>query len=174
MSNISLQKSVRSCDVSTGEAPRIQSDRFFNPSNMVCIPWNGMNNKGQQVCPDSWWTKTAGCNSSEDRILVENELRPKYTNYVTLGAEGISGHIYGSESDYVNSVERTKFDYQRTSDPKFGTGNFGLQMGADVRYTSCSVDAYERNMAQMNQKLRGQNFLQNGSLSNSYKSCGGN
>lgn len=49
--SISLEKSVRTCSVNTGEANRIQSDRFFNPQNMVCIPWNGLNNKGQEVSP---------------------------------------------------------------------------------------------------------------------------
>ena len=81
---MSLEKSVRTCDVNVGEANRIQSDRFFNPQNMVCIPWNGLNNKGQEVCPDSFWTKTPGCDSSEDRVMVENAQRPKYMNYVTL------------------------------------------------------------------------------------------
>ena len=73
--SISLEKSVRSCSVNVGEANRIQTDRFFNPSNMVCIPWNGINNKGQEVSPDTFYTKSAGCDSAEDRVMVENSLR---------------------------------------------------------------------------------------------------
>jgi len=167
---ISLEKSVRTCDVNTGEANRIQSDRFFNPMNMVCIPWNGLNNKGQEVCPDSWWTKTPGCDSAEDRVMVENAQRPKYINYVTLGAQGIDGHIYGSEADARNAVGRTKFDYSRNQ----LTGNFGGDFGSEVRYQSCSVGAYERNMAQMNQQLRNQNFMQNGATASRYQMMAGN
>lgn len=166
---ISLEKSVRTCDVNVGEASRIQSDRFFNPRNMVCIPWNGINNKGQTVCPDSFYTKTAGCDSAEDRVMVENALRPKYINYVTLGAQGIGGHIYGNESAQCNAISRQKFDESRNNI----TGNFGKQFGADVKTTSCSINAYERGMSQMNENLRSQNFMQNGYVANNYKSCGG-
>jgi len=170
MSAISLEKSVRTCDVNTGEAPRIQSDRFFNPNNMVCIPWNGLDLAGRVVSPDSFYTKTPGCNSAEDRVLVENGLRPKYTSYVTLGAAGIDGHVYGQEAEVVNSVGRTKFDYDRN---KY-TGNYGLQFGSDVRYTSCSVGAYERGMAQLAQDHRAETYLQNSSMANRYQARAGN
>lgn len=156
--NISLQSSIRTCDVETGEAPRIQSDRFFNPYNMVCVPWNGLNNKGQEVCPDSFWTKTPGCNSALDRVDVENSLRPKYVNYVTLGAQGIEAPIYGNEMAFRESVGRDKWDMSRNR----VTGNFGLQWMANTDYTGCSVGAYERAQAQMNQALRAQGALQNG------------
>ena len=52
MSSLSLNASIRTCKVEAGEAVRIESDRFLNPNNMVCIPWNGYNNKGQAVCAD--------------------------------------------------------------------------------------------------------------------------
>lgn len=167
---ISLEKSVRTCDVNVGEAPRIQSDRIFNPNNMVCIPWNGINNKGQEVCPDSFYTKTPGCDSAEDRVMVENEVtRPKYMSYVTLGAEGISGHIYGNESAYVNSIGRDKFDYSRNNNKFYGGGpNFGKQWGANVEFNGCSVGAYERGMAQLAQNERKETFLNNGYKSYAY------
>jgi len=156
--SLSLEASIRTCSVNVGEANRIQSDRFFNPRNMVCIPWNGINNKGQDVCPDSFYTKTAGCDSAEDRVMVENSQRPKYINYVTLSASGIGGHIYGNEEAERNAAARAKFDKERN---KY-TGNFGGQFGAEVKYTGCSVNAYERGMAQMAQNERSQVSLQNG------------
>lgn len=165
---ISLEASVRTCDVNVGEATRIQSDRFFNPSNMVCIPWSGLNNKGQEVCPDSFWTKTPGCDSAEDRILVENAQRPKYMNYVTLSAGGIDGHIYGNQEAAINSQGRAKFDQDRN---KY-TGNFGNQFGATNQY-SCGVNAYENNMAQMAQLERKATYLNNGFKSAQYRQMGG-
>lgn len=169
--SISLQKSVRSCTVNTGESDRIQSDRFFNPNNLVCPVWNGQDSAGREVCPDSFWTKNAGCNSAEDRVVVENVLRPKYMNYVTLGAQGIAGHIYGNNMEAeVQSLGRDKFDQSRNK----LSGNFGLQWGANVEYQGCSVNAYERGMAQMNQQMRDQSYLQNGAVANEYRSCGGN
>lgn len=167
--SISLEASVRSCQVNTGEANRIQSDRFFNPTNMVCIPWNGIDSEGREVCPDSFYTKTPGCDSAQDRVMVENSQRPKYMNYVTLGAQGISGHIYGNEEAVRNSLARDKFDNDRN---KY-TGNFGLQFGANVENTSCSVGAYERGMAQMNQQMRNQTFMQNGAIANGYRQQSG-
>jgi len=166
---ISLEKSVRTCSVNTGESPRIFSDRFFNPTNMVCIPWNGLDSEGREVCPDSFYTKTPGCNSAEDRVMVENAQRPKYMNYVTLGAQGIQGNIYGSEADYRNAIGRDKFDASRNK----LSGNFGLQWGANVEYQGCSIGAYERAMSQMNQQMRQQNFLQNGAIANQYRQAGG-
>ena len=168
--SISLQKTIRSCSVNTGESERIQSDRFFNPNLMSCPLWNGLNNKGQEVCSDSFYTKSAGCNSAEDRVVVENVLRPKYMNYVTLGAQGIAGHIYGNNVEAeVNSLGRDKFDQSRNKH----TGNFGLQFGANVEYNGCSVNAYERAMSQMNQQMRNQNYMQNGAIANDYRTCSG-
>jgi len=168
--SISLEKSVRTCSVNTGEAKRIQSDRFLNPHNLICVPWNGLNNKGQEVCPDSQWTKTAGCDSALDRVAVENSQRPKYINYVTLGADGIQGSIYGQVADYTNAVGREKDMMSRNQI----TGNFGLQWGANEKYQGCSVGAYERNMAQMAQQMRQQNYMQNGSESFRYQNYAGN
>lgn len=168
--SISLEKSVRTCDVNVGEANRIQSDRFFNPQNMVCIPWNGLNNKGQEVSPDSFYTKTPGCDSAEDRVMVENAQRPKYMNYVTLGAQGISGHIYGNMDAQVEAQGRDRFDSSRNQ----LSGNFGKQWGSNVKYTACSVDAYERNMAQIAQQGRNKAYLNNAYMANAYgKRAGG-
>jgi hypothetical protein len=166
---ISLEAAVRTCDVNVGEATRIQSDRFQNPYNMVCVPWDGLNSKGQEVCPDSFWTKTPGCDSAEDRVEVENAQRPQYINYVTLGAQGIAGHIYGNASAYSESVQRDKFDASRNQ----LTGNFGKQWTANVDYTGCSVGAYERSMAQMNQQMRAQAAMQNGYNAASNRAHGG-
>lgn len=171
MSNgaISLEASVRTCDVNVGEANRIQSDRFLNPNNMVCIPWNGLNNKGQEVCPDSYYTKTGGCNSAEDRVMVENAQRPKYSNYVTLNTQGISGHIYGNVSAQHQSLDRQKWLDQKNSQ----IPNFGKQWGANVEYSKCGINAYEKGMAQLSQAQRNQGALNNGYMSHQNKSCSG-
>lgn len=156
--SVSLENSIRTCSVNVGEANRIQSDRFFNPQNMVCIPWNGVNNKGQEVSPDSFWTKTPGCDSAEDRVMVENAQRPKYVNYVTLSAGGINGNIYGNVEAQTNSAGRAQFDQSRNKI----TGNFGSQFGANVAFQGCSVGAYETAMAQMSQQQRRETFFDNG------------
>jgi hypothetical protein len=172
MSTISLEKSVRTCNVNVGEANRIQSDRFLNPSNMVCIGWNGVNNKGQEVSPDSFYTKTPGCDSAEDRIMVENSLRPKYFNYVTLGAQGVNGDFYGrsSNDNFRDAMGRDQFNSDRNNI----TGNFGKQFGANVAYQGCTVGAYERNQAMMSQQARVENFAQNGFIANSNMRRAGN
>lgn len=143
MSSLSLEASIRTCDVETGEASRIQSDRFLNPNSMVCIPWNGVNSKGQPICPDSFWTKTPGCNSAEDRVQVENGLRPQYFDYITLNAGGIQGNIYGNVMARDQVAQSTK----ELRDTNQLTGNFGKQWGANV-YPGCNVFPYRQAMSQ--------------------------
>jgi hypothetical protein len=139
---------------------------------MVCVPWNGLNNKGQEVSPDSFWTKTPGCDSAEDRVLVENAQRPKYFNYVTLGAQGVNGDFYGrSDNDnFRDAMARDKFNNSRNQ----LTGNFGKQWGANVEYQGCTIGAYERNQSMMAQEARAQNFMQNGYIANSNMQMAGN
>lgn len=166
---ISLENSIRTCSVNTGEATRIQSERFFNPTNMVCIPWNGVNNKGQEVSPDSFYTKTPGCDSAEDRVLVENSQRPKYFNYVTLGAQGIQGDIYGrsSSDNFRDALGKKEFDDSRNQI----TGNFGKQFGANVSYQGCTIGAYERNQQSMAQANRAQEAVNQSFLARNYQTA---
>jgi hypothetical protein len=138
---------------------------------MVCIPWNGVNNKGQEVSPDSFYTKTAGCDSAEDRVLVENSQRPKYYSYVTLGAQGLQGDIYGrsSQDSFQNAVGRSQFLNSRND----LTGNFGTDFGAKVNYQACTLNAYERSQSQLAQAERGQAALQNGYQAAAYRGVAG-
>lgn len=147
--SLSLDASIRTCKVETGEAQRIASDRFLNPNNMVCVPWNGMNNKGQAVCNDSWYTKTPGCNSADDRVVVENALRPQYSDYINLNVAGVQGNIYGNQTAWQESGSANKWLDSRNQ----VTGNYGLQFGGNV-YQTCGLNAYERGMAQESQNMR--------------------
>jgi hypothetical protein len=91
---ISLQGSLKTCKADTAWAERLQSNRFEDPENMVCIPWNGRDNVGRPAYVDSWRTKTAGCNTPADRINVENTLRPQYMEMVTTDAHGFRSDLY--------------------------------------------------------------------------------
>jgi len=106
---ISINGSIRTCKVDTGYANRLQSDRFFNPNMQVCPVWNGTDTVGRPVCPDSFYTKSAGCNSAEDRVLVENYLRPQYAEYITLNTEGMvqetDMHTSGMQCAVANNRE---------------------------------------------------------------------
>jgi len=161
MSSLSLTASIQTCVIDTGIATKIQSDRFLNPTNMVCPIWDGTNLKGQQVCPDSFYTKRAGCNSALDRVVVENNHRPKYFDYVTLNAAGINGNIYGNVDAHDQVMARQKLlDGLDANLP-----NYGSQFGRYRRLTrgdkGCSVGAYEQAMAQEAQSMRGGNYMQN-------------
>lgn len=169
MSAISLAKSIQTCKIDTGEAPRLLSDRFLNYHNMMCPIWNGVNLKGQEVCPDSFYTKSRGCNSATDRVVVENDLRPDYISYITLNAGGIDGNIYGNVDEHDQSVCRSRM----LNTLEDNLPNYGKQFGAARRYTGCSVDAYENGMAQVAQSMRGANALENGYNGNQNMRCGG-
>lgn len=105
--SISLLGSINVCKVNTGWADKIQSDRFENPSNLLCPLWNGQDNFGRFVHPDSFVTKNAGCNSADDRVAVENFLRPQYMEYVALDAAGFQAPLYGNGNG--NSQVRENF-----------------------------------------------------------------
>ena len=172
--SISLDASIRTCKVDTGEAARIQSDRFQNPNEMVCVPWAGYNLKGQSVCADSFYTKAAGCNSALDRVDVENFLRPQYADLITLNMSGLGGNIYDENTNISASVNAR--GAQQYDDSLNGiTGRYGdTQWRSTNKYTGGSMNAYSRAMAQVSQSNRGVAQLNNGAKSASNRSCSGN
>ena len=124
MASISLEASLRTCKVDTGWASKVESDRFLNPNNMVCPIWNGVDTAGRSVAPDSFYTKRAGCNSAEDRVVVENNVsRPQYMEYINLNANGVAGQIYGNTNGYQQTGARNHM----LNDVEQLTGQFGLQ-----------------------------------------------
>jgi hypothetical protein len=139
MSNISLQGSIRGCRVDAGWANKIQSDRFENPALMSCPTWNGSDTYGRQVCPDSFNTKNAGCNSPADRIYVENVLRPQYIEYITLDAQGITGNMFEEDSNQRSTDLRNL---------KKVTGSTGVGYGGIIA-TSCGSYRYDDAQAQI-------------------------
>lgn len=168
--SFSLDASLRTCKVQTGEAQRIDSDRFLNPNNMICVPWNGLNNKGQTVCVDSWYTKSAGCNSAEDRVEVENWLRPMYSDYINLNVgQGLQGDIYGNnKTAYEKAGDANKWQQDRYK----LTGSFGNQFQADNLMT-CGLNAYENAMSQVASSNRKASFANNGYFSNTKRNYSG-
>lgn len=90
--SVSLSKSLLNCKVNTGNAPRVESNRFQDPNVMVCPTWNHMDLVGRVVCANSFNTKRAGCSNPLDRVNVENNVsRPQYSEHITLNAAGIRG-----------------------------------------------------------------------------------
>jgi hypothetical protein len=177
MSTISLEAAIRTCKVDTAYANKVESDRFLNPENMVCPIWNGMDSAGRRVSPDSYYTKRAGCNSAEDRVVVENNQRPQYMEYINLSANGIDGSIYGNTMPWVEvGANRAQFSYtDNTSDPNNVnniTGNFGKQLSASV-YPACGYYPYAQAMAQEEQVKRQQQALQEGYWANNYRMSSG-
>ena len=105
---ISIEAATRTCKVDTASAARIESDRFLNPNNVMCPVWQGVDLAGRQVCPDSFYTKRAGCNSAADRVIVENAQRPQYFEYINLSDEGIRSDIYKNNMYFMDAGVRDK------------------------------------------------------------------
>lgn len=156
--SLSLEASIRTCKTNAGWSARLQSDRFQNPNALSCPTWNGFDTTGRQVCADSFYTKRPGCNSADDRITVENSLRPQYIEYVNLDAAGIAG----------NAPVQYPYNEEKLRNSKLNainnvTGNFGLQFGANVD-PKCSTYPYaDAQAAQGNASAR------MGSLSEGFK-----
>ena len=196
--SISLESAIRTCKVDTGWANKVESDRFLNPNNMVCPVWNGVDTTGRRVSPDSFYTKNAGCNSAEDRVVVENNLRPQYAEYINLSANGIDGAIYGSlggsKEMYGNSMpwnevgdtnnvfniskdaESCRKNWNNASCSNNAnnlTGNFGKQLSGSV-YPPCGYYPYKQAMSQVSQQNRQIEAFNNGYYGNQYRMRGGN
>jgi hypothetical protein len=155
MANISLEGSIRTCKVDTAWANRIESDRFFNPNNMVCPPWTQHDNAGRAVSWNSFNTKTAGCNSADDRLSVENTLRPQYIEYVNLNADGIRG----GECLPNQTVNADALCQQNTlSQAHNVTGQYGLGWRHNIQAscTSCQVSPDMKGM--QSQEMRKNQF----------------
>lgn len=151
MSSLSLEASIRTCKIDSGLANKVQSDRFLNPNNMVCVPWNGIDLQGRQVCADSFYTKTPGCNSAVDRVSVENAQRPQYCEYINLSAYGVDGSIYGNNMNYNNVGD----NQQNVRNMNNVTGNYGSQFSAHTQIPC--VGAYEMAEKQEENRLQSSN-----------------
>ena len=130
---ISLEASTRTCKVDTASAARSESDRFLNPNNVVCIPWNGRDLAGRVVSADSFYTKTSGCNSAADRVIVENALRPQYFEYINLNDYGVRADMYGENMNFTDAGVANR---QLNGTQKYA-GSFNLQPGGQFEPT-CS------------------------------------
>lgn len=170
MANISLEASIRTCKVDTGWSNKLQSDRFLNPQLMVCPVWNGQDSTGRRVCPDSFVTKTAGCNSAEDRVAVENYQRPQYMEYINLDAQGIRGDYYNYDMFQQDTAEAAA----NLKDVHNVTGQFGYVTGfrSDI-YPRCSTYPYVDAMQQLAMQRRSGQALQQGFRSNYNKKNSG-
>ena len=151
--SLSLQKSIQGCKVVTDWAPRIQSDRFLNSQNLMCPVWSGFDMVGRSVCPDSFYTKAEGCNDPLDRVMVENEQRPKYFQYLTLNANGLEGggDPTLSQYEYNNNINKRS---NMLRNLERNTPQYGADLNGLINTGGCSVNSYERSVANDNQQNR--------------------
>ena len=151
---ISIEASTRTCKVDVANAARSESDRFLNPNLVVCPNWTGFDLAGRQVCADSFYTKRAGCNSAADRVIVENELRPQYYDYINLSDEGLRGQLYGDNMHYTDGgVLRQERNFAEGKSGDFG----GVYSFPGTNQATCSYGAYELGQKQMRNQMRRNN-----------------
>ena len=110
---VNLESALRTCKVDTAYQQRIQSDRFFNPKNLVCPVWNGLDTAGRVVCADSFYTKREGCNSALDRVGVENVQRPQYMQYISDSLGNSYNNNSPTSEPATSAVGVEGFNYQQ-------------------------------------------------------------
>jgi hypothetical protein len=135
MSVLSLAKSVRTCRVDTSWANKLQSDRFLNSCQVVCPVWNGTDQYGRIVGPDSMMIESAGCRNPLDRVDVENYLRPQYFELVNLDGFGVAGSLYSDEAGNRTAAIQNLSEI---------VGQPGFDYGSYVQ-PRCVADRYEQN-----------------------------
>ena len=153
----SLESSIRTCKVDTAWDVRAQSDRFLNPMAMSCPTWGGTDLTGRKVCPDSFMTKSAGCNSAEDRVVVENNVsRPQYMEYITLNASGIAMN----NPSYSNTFPQRNLTASENNLRNTIQGNQGKPGGpnwpdvAGTTLSGCNMAPYAQSQAMLAQGSR--------------------
>jgi hypothetical protein len=149
---ISLESALRTCKVDAGWANRLESNRIIGPaSEKTCPLWTGFDLTGRPVCPDSFNTKSAGCNSALDRLLVENEVsRPQYIPYINLSMEGVTGEwLYDERFHGAQQSQQFMRNLHNIG------GTFGQQLSAHVKPGgTCTWNSYQQAQAQNNQSNR--------------------
>jgi len=110
---VNLESALRTCKVDTAYQQRIQSDRFLNPKNLVCPVWNGLDTAGRVACADSFYTKREGCNSAQDRVGVENILRPQYMQYISDSLGNSYNNNSPTPAPATSAVGVEGFNYER-------------------------------------------------------------
>lgn len=147
---ISINGATRTCKVNTASAPRIESDRFLNPNLAVCPNWQGTDLTGRTVCPDSFYTKRAGCNSAADRVIVENNLRPAYYEYINLSAAGVRDNIYQDNFFYTDAgVSNEEEKFAATQGGRFG----GVPSWPGTNEATCSYGRYSEGQRQAQNQI---------------------
>ena len=154
---LNLESTIRTCKVDTAYSSRIQSDRFLNPANMVCPAWNGLDTAGRQACANSFYTKREGCNSAQDRVGVENNLRPNYIDYISFQTaanqynqnyqvpEGVKEQYLAPKGTVREGFVDT-FSLQSgmgSSQPKIFQAGFGQNLAASVYPATCAYNRYD-------------------------------
>jgi hypothetical protein len=144
MSIVNLESALRTCKTNVANAERVLSDRFLNPRNMVCSVWNGLDAAGRVSCADGFKTKSAGCNSAEDRIGVENVLRPQYMTYISdnLGTSYNKNYNIpeGVKQEGFEMVDEKGFVRAQISDIS-GSAGFGIY--SKVYPGTCNPNPYD-------------------------------
>lgn len=143
MSIVNLESALRTCKTNSGNAERVLSDRFLNPVNNVCPVWNGLDAAGRVSCADGFKTKTAGCNSAQDRVGVENVQRPQYMQYISDNLGTAYNKNYkvpeGIKQEGFEMVDEKGFDRVQWSDL---TGSTGMDMNSTVNF-NCNPNPYD-------------------------------
>ena len=116
---ISIEKAIKTSKVDVDRAAQLQSDRFLNSSKALCYTWTGLDTTGREVCTNSFGHQTAGCSLTSDRVLNENNLRPKYYNYVNLspfGLETPNTSFTGGHGNYGIDMQSSLKKYSKFND----------------------------------------------------------
>lgn len=153
-----LTGSIVSAQVDTAIAEQLVGYRTFDTDAMMCPVWSGTDLAGRPVCEDSFYTKREGCNSALDRLKVENNLRPRYAEFL-LDPRGIVGVGADYGSNAPSQVTALEAAMSRADRRMIGrqNGNFGVI--ATAQYFGKSPYRYDVLAANGFQNQAGQDLM---------------
>ena len=162
MSFTSISASIREPKVSAGMAANIDSDRYLNSGNTLCVPWSGYDDAGREVSAHSYNTRSAGCNSAHDQVSTENYLRPNYSSYVNLNTDGIQAGGTSSQMEAPKSEVAGSFNIQKLSNIQqeyrqysYGNANYKSKMRSLEASGDSSCNAWtDRPLMTQNKRYR--------------------
>lgn len=93
MATFGLKSALNIPKVNVGNASRYESQRFLDSQQLACPRPTQFDNAGRPELPYSGFaTRSAGCNSAIDQTLNESNLRPQFSELVTLNPQAIQGN----------------------------------------------------------------------------------
>lgn len=171
MATFGLKAALNIPKVNTGNASRYESQRSLDSQQLVCPPPTQYDNAGRPELPYSGFsTRTAGCYSALDQTMNESNLRPQFSELVTLNPQAYRGappkrenyedaENYEEPAEYYENEPKEYFDVLSKIG---GVAGYGQQLSSQLQSRGSedqrNIQAYSAAQRAMNARINSGNY----------------